>query len=110
MCEEEEGIGRHPTPFGKGALSDLYAGAIGASGTNGGEGRVWRCDIISVFLWIILCIHEMSAVVGLAGAFDGELCAGGVVGVENVDIKEEREGILKGPVLVSLAEIMLVIG
>ena len=52
----------------------------------------------------------MSTAVGSVGAFDGELCDGGIAGVGDVDIKEESEGILKGAVLVSLAEIVLVTG
>ena len=44
----------------------------------------------------------MSNAVGLAGVFDRELCVGGVVDVGNVDIKEKKEGVFEGAVLVIL--------
>ena len=47
---------------------------------------------------------------GLAGAFDRELCVGGVTGVGDFDIKEEREGIVEGAISVSLEIIVLVTG
>ena len=50
----------------------------------------------------------MSAAVGSAGAFYGELCVGCVAVVVDINIKEERGWIVKGVVLVSLVEIVLV--
>ena len=52
----------------------------------------------------------MSDVVRLTGAFDRELRLVGVAGVEDVDIEEEREGIGRGAISVSLAYIVLVTG
>ena len=59
------------------------------------------------FCWRVCCISEMSAVVGLAVGFDGELWIGGVTGVGDVDIYKAREGKVGGSVSVSLAEIVL---
>ena len=50
----------------------------------------------------------MSAVVLYSGAFDIELYVGGVGAVGSVYTEEEREGIFKGAVLVSLTKIVLV--
>ena len=52
----------------------------------------------------------MSSDVGSAIVFSWELFVGVVAGVGDIDTKEEREGIVKGSVLVSLAEIVLVTG
>ena len=52
----------------------------------------------------------MNAGVGSEGAFCRHLCVGCFVGVGDVDTKEEREWIVRGSVLVSLEEIILVMG
>ena len=50
----------------------------------------------------------MSATVG-STVFDGEQCAGVIVGAEDVDIDEDWEGIVWGFVSLILAEIVFVI-
>ena len=56
------------------------------------------------FCWRVCCISEMSAVVGLAVGFDGELWIGGVTGVGDVDIYKAREGKVGGSVSVRCTE------
>ena len=64
------------------------------------------CAIIFAFFWSDYCIRAISAKVGSTVLFDGEPCAGAVVGTGDFDIYEACKGIVWGFVSLSQTEIV----
>ena len=54
-------------------------------------------------------MSAIGAILGFKCTFDSGLCVGVVGGVGDVDIKE-REGFVEGSILVSLTDILFVMG